>query len=376
VDLEFTDDQEGLRDSIRSFLEKECPVSVARAVVETGEPATKLWEAMVGLDWPALTIPEENGGIGLSFVEAAVLAEELGRVVAPGPLLATVTQFVPMVREVGTPEQRQHFLSQVAAGHITGTLALADHHRCWGVQDVTTTAEPADGDWVLSGTKHAILASPNTDEVAVVARVGAGFGAFVVPADQAGLTAVLSLDASRPLYDATMDGVFVSGDRALGEPGSAASKAAIIRAVEEATVAMALETLGTADALFQLALAYVKDRHQFGVPIGSFQSMKHKMADMYMALERARALCYFAVAAIEEDAGERSSAVAMAKAATDDAQKLVCRESFQSFGGIGFTWEHDNHLFIKRAQTTALLFGGSTTHTATLAEGLGVTSAV
>jgi alkylation response protein AidB-like acyl-CoA dehydrogenase len=376
VDLEFTEDQESLRDSIRTFLEKESPLSVARSVVETGEPATSLWESMVALDWPALTIPEDNGGIGLSSVEAAVLAEEVGRVVAPGPLLATVTQFVPMIREVGTREQRQHFLSQVVTGQITGTVALADHPRRWSVHEVTMVAEPADGGWTLSGTKRAILASPESDEIAVVARVGTGLGGFVVPAAEAGLTAVLSLDASRPLFDATLDNVFVSGDRSLGQPGSEATTAAVIRAVEEATVAMALETLGTADALFQLSLAYVKDRHQFGVPIGSFQAIKHKMADMYMVLERARALCYFAVAAVEEDADQRSTAVAMAKAASDDCQKLVCREAFQTFGGIGFTWEHDSHIFIKRAQTTALLFGGSTTHTATLAQGLGVTSAV
>ena len=182
MDLEFTEDQEGLRDSIRSFLEKECPMTVARSVVETGQPATALWQAMTALDWPALTVPEENGGIGLSFVEASILAEELGRAVAPGPLLATATQFVPMVREVGTSEQRQTFLGPVAAGEITGTVAVADHPRRWGLGEVTMIAEPTDGGWTLTGTKHGVLASPDTDEVAVVTRVGSGLGVFVVPA--------------------------------------------------------------------------------------------------------------------------------------------------------------------------------------------------
>ena len=141
MELEFTSEQEELRASVRSFLEKECPLELVRAVVETGEAPEKLWGSMVALDWPALAIPEENGGIGLSIVETAVVVEELGRAIAPGPLLATVTQFAPMVREVGTPEQRQRFLSQVASGAITGTVAFADHPRGWSLRDVTMTAE-------------------------------------------------------------------------------------------------------------------------------------------------------------------------------------------------------------------------------------------
>jgi alkylation response protein AidB-like acyl-CoA dehydrogenase len=372
VDLEFTSDQDELRDSVRSFLSKECPVELVRAVVETGQAPEKLWSSMVGLDWPALAIPEEYGGIGLSFVEIAVLAEELGRVVAPGPWLATVTQFASVVREVGTDEQRQRFLSQVAAGAITGTLALADHPRRWDLDGVAMVAEPTAGGWTLHGVKLGILADPDTDEVVVFARAGTGLGAFVVPGLEAGLTAVHSLDSSRPLFTATLDHVFIPADRALGQPGSEASTLGITRAVQEATLAMALETVGTAETLFQMVLAYVKDRHQFSVPIGSFQAIKHKMTDMFVALERARSLCYFAVAALDEDAPIRASAVAMAKAASDDGQRLVCQDAFQSFGGIGFTWEHDAHLFIKRAKTSGALFGGAALHSLAVADLLGV----
>jgi alkylation response protein AidB-like acyl-CoA dehydrogenase len=375
VDLEFTEDQEELRESVRSFLQKECPIEVVRAVVETGEPAEKLWSSMVSLDWPALAIPEENGGIGLSFVEIAVVAEELGRAVAPGPMLATSTQFTPVVREVGTADQRQCFLSGVANGTITGTLALADHPRRWDVAGTTTLAEPIDGGWVVHGTKHGVLAAPDTDEVAVVARTGDGLGVFVIPGADVDLVPVHSLDASRPLFTATLDGVRIDADRCLGEPGSDAVARGLQRAIEEATVALALETVGTSDALFQMVLAYVKDREQFSVPIGSFQAVKHKMADMFVSLERARALCYYAVAAIEEDADARSIAVTMAKSASDDCQRLVCQDAFQSFGGIGYTWEHDSHLFIKRAKTSAELFGGSSDHTLTLAQQLGVAAA-
>jgi alkylation response protein AidB-like acyl-CoA dehydrogenase len=374
VELEFTSEQEELRSSVRSFLDKECSLAVVRRVVETGESADELWRSMVALDWPALAVAEEYGGVGLSFVETAVLAEELGRVVAPGPLLATVTQFVPVVREVGTPEQRRRFLGEVASGAITGTLALADHARGWGLSEVTTTAERAEGGWVLQGTKLGVLAGPDTDEVAVIARVGEGVGVFVVPGGEAGLAPVRSLDASRPLCTATFDQVLVADDRALGQPGSAASAFGLTRALQEATVTLALETVGTCDVLFEMVLSYVKDRKQFSVPVGSFQAVKHKMTNMFLAIERARSLCYYAVAAVNEDTPDRATATSMAKAASDECQRAVCRDSFQSFGGIGFTWEHDSHLFLKRAETNGTLFGGSAEHLLLVAASLGVTS--
>ncbi len=375
MDLEFTSEQEELRDSIRSFLEKECPLGIVRSVVEQGVSADDLWSSMVSLDWPALAVPEENGGVGLSFVETAVMAEELGRVVAPGPLFATMTQFVPLVREVGNPEQRQRFLSAVASGKITGTMAMSDHPKGWSLHRVLMAAERSADGWVLDGTKIGILGTGATSaEICVIARADDGFGVFVVPAADASIEPVKSLDASRPLVNETFDRVLVPTDRALGEPGSEASQRGIARALQESCLALALETVGACDALFQMVLAYVKDRKQFNVPIGSFQAVKHKMTNMYLAIERARSLCYYAVAAIDEDSEDRSVAVSMAKAASDDCQRLVCRESFQSFGGIGFTWEHDSHLYIKRAQTSGMLLGGSAEHSVAVVESLGLGS--
>jgi alkylation response protein AidB-like acyl-CoA dehydrogenase len=214
------------------------------------------------------------------------------------------------------------------------------------------------------------MAGHGVDELAVVARVGDGLGVFIVPTADAGVATINSLDASRPIATASFERVIVPDDRALGEPGSAETTRAVSRALEEATAALALETVGACDALFQMVLAYVKDRKQFGVPVGSFQAMKHKMSNMFLAVERARSLCYFAVAAIEEDTPERASAVAMAKAASDDCQHLVCREALQSFGGIGFTWEHDGHFFMKRATADGALLGGASLHSLTIAAAL------
>jgi alkylation response protein AidB-like acyl-CoA dehydrogenase len=362
VDLEFTSDQDELRDSVRSFLQKECPTNLVRSVIETGEPAKELWASMVALDWPALAIPQEDGGVGLSFVETAVVAEELGRVIAPGPLLTTTSQFVPLVREVGTQDQRHAFLGKVASGQLTGCIALADHPRRWGLDNLTMEATRDGDEWVLTGTKYGVMADGTTDELVVIARAADGLGAFVVPTAQTSLTPVTALDASRPLSTVMLDHVRISSERALGEPGSEAARRGIARAIEEATVAMALETVGTSDTLFHMVLAYVKDRHQFGVPIGSFQAVKHKMTDMYVYIERARSLCYYAAGAIENDDPSRPIAVAMAKSASDDCQRQVIQDSFQSFGGIGYTWEHDAHMFIKRAKTGGTMFGGAATH--------------
>ncbi len=375
MDLEFTSEQEELRASVRTFLDKECTLAVVRGIVESGEPPTALWQSMVALDWPALAVPEEHGGIGLTFVETAVVVEELGRRVAPGPLLATVSQFAPIVREAGTPEQRQRFLADVACGACTGAIALADHPTGWSIHTVTMRAERAEGGWVLDGTKHGVMAGHGVEELAVVVRVGEGFGVFVVPSADAGLSRVNTLDASRPVATASLDRILVTDDRALGEPGSIETTRAVTRAVEEATAALALETVGACDALFQMVLAYVKDRKQFGVAVGSFQAMKHKMSNMFLAIERARSLCYYAVAAIAEDTPERAAAVAMAKAASDDCQHLVCRESLQSFGGIGFTWEHDGHFFMKRATADGALLGGAALHSLTVAAALEASTA-
>ena len=351
VELEFTTEQEELRSSVRSFLEKECPVDVVRAVVETGEAPEKLWGSMVALDWPALAVPEEYGGIGLTILETAVVVEELGRAIAPGPLLATVTQFAPVVREVGTPEQQQRFLSAVASGAITGTVALADHPRGWALDDVTMTAEPAEGGWVLTGAKFGVLAAEGTTEVVVIARAGDGMGAFVVPAAEAGLAPVHSLDASRPLSEATLDHVFVPTTVPSASPGARASTLGIARALQEATVGLALETVGTCDALFQTAAGLrqgppaVRRPHRF-LPGDQAQDEqhvpRHRAGPRPVLLRRRRH---------QRGHAEPGDGRLHGQGRRDDCQSFVGRESIQTFGGIGFTWEHDCHLFVKRAAT-------------------------
>ena len=376
MELEFTADQDELRDSIRAVIVRESPVSLARAVVEGDARPTALWATMVDLGWPALTIAEEHGGIGLGILEAAILAEELGRMIAPGPLLATISQFVPAVREVGTPEQQAHLLGHVAAGELRGSLAIAESSGSFDPADGDTTVAFDGDDAVLSGAKRFVVEGDAVDELVIVARVvdrpaDEGVRAVVVPVSSLATDPVRAFDGSRRLVHVELDGVRVTRDRVLGDPDTSAVPG-LRRALEEATVCLALEMVGTAQTIFDTTLEYAKQREQFGVPIGSFQAIKHKFADMMIALERARSLGYFAALTIAEDDPRRTSATSVAKAAAGDCQRLLAKEGIQIHGGIGYTWEHDMQLYVRRIKSGEPLFGTSAWHRARIADLLGV----
>src|SRR5262249_9386104 len=228
----------------------------------------------------------------------------------------------------------------------------------------------------LSGAKRYVVEGDAVDELVVVARVAGeagpdGVRAVVVPVSATTTATVHALDGSRRLVHVDLHGVRVGADRVLGDPGTSAAPA-LRRALEEATVAGALEMVGTAQTIFDTTLEYAKQREQFGVPIGSFQAIKHKFVDMMVALERARSLGYFAALTIAEDDPRRASATSVAKAAAGDCQRLLGKEGIQIHGGIGYTWEHDMHLLVKRMKTGEALFGTSATHRARIADLLDV----
>jgi len=376
VHLEFTAEQDELRDGVRAMLARECPISLVREVVEKGAIPDALWGQMVELGWPALTVPERAGGLGMGTVELAVVVEELGRVLAPGPFVPTITQLAPVVAEAGSPEQQERFLSGIAAGEITGTLALVETGGSVDAGYVTTTATPDGNGFVLEGAKETVVEASTADEIAVVARTPGtrgddGVGAFVVSRADVRLDPIDALDATRPLARVALDGVRIGADRALGAPGPATA-AAVRRAVEVATTALAVETVGAAQAIFDITLAYAKQREQFGAPIGSFQAIKHKFADMLVALERARATSYFAALTIAEDDDRRALATSTAKAAAGDCAALLAKEGIQIHGGIGYTWEHDMHLYVRRVKSSSLLFGNAAQHRARVADLIGL----
>jgi alkylation response protein AidB-like acyl-CoA dehydrogenase len=378
MELEFTEDQLELRDNVRDVLEGICPRSIVRAVYEghddAGAQITGLWQQMVELYWPGVAIAEDQGGLGLGYVELAIVAEELGRATAPGPFLATVTQFAPLVREAGDAGSASRFLSAVAGGGRTGTIAVAEGDR-WELDAVRTTAERTAGGWVLDGEKTSVLDGASADDVAVVARGAEGLGVFVVPASTAKATVRSGIDPTIAITDLTFTGVAVPDDGVVAAPGAAVA-AAVERALQEATVALAAGTVGACRACFEQTLQSAKDREQYGRPIGSFQALKHRLADMYLAVERATSLCYFAALTIAEEDPRRAEATALAKAAAGDCQRLLAQDGLQLHGGIGFTWEHDLHFLLKRAKSGDALLGTAATQRAHLARILGLTPGV
>jgi alkylation response protein AidB-like acyl-CoA dehydrogenase len=372
MDFELSEEQEQLRQSVEAVLARECPITLVRELVEKGAPAEPLWLRMVELGWPALTVPEEHGGIGLGFVELVLVAEELGRVIAPGPLLPTISQFAPAVREAGTTEQQHRFLGGVAECRVTGTLALTEDGTGWDPSAVRTRARRQGDRWVLDGVKRFVAEASQVEEIVVAARTEEGeLALFVVPGERVGIDRQPVLDATREHATVHLEDVTVEADRLLGDPGSAAERA-LRRAVQEATIAAALETVGTCQSIFDLTLDYAKVRDQFGVPIGSFQALKHKLADMLIALERARATGYFAAMTVAEDDPRRAMAASMAKATAGDCQRIVVADGLQIHGGIGYTWEHDLHLYLKRAKAGDGVFGTAVAHRARTADLLGL----
>jgi alkylation response protein AidB-like acyl-CoA dehydrogenase len=303
-------------------------------------------------------VPEDAGGIGLGPVEATILAEELGRSVAPGPLLTTVTQCVPVLRRAAPGDARARWLDAIATGAARGTLAAA--------------SEPGDlrvrregGGALVAGTARFVLCGTDVDVIVALGRDRDGDVAAIVPSREVEARAVPTLDATRALTDLHFDDVRVDGADVLELDPDAATAA-----LAEATVGLAAEMVGTAQTIFDVTLEYAKQREQFGVPIGSFQAVKHKFADLAIALERARSTTYFAALTLAEDDPRGPVAASVAKVAAGDCQRMVAKEGIQLHGGIGYTWEHDLHLAVKRVKTGEALLGTSASHRERIAAAL------
>ena len=361
MDFELDEDQLALQGAAAEILAKECPPSLLRQVIDDGSPAADdLWKTLVSLDWPGLAIDADAGGSGATAVELGIVLEQLGYVADPTPFMATTTQFLPVVEASTDAAQRRRFLTAVAGG-ATATLALADPAGRWDPSSPPVRAERAGDGWQLHGTASFVIDGDRAEEIAVLAATDRGPITVVVPGTDVSANRQTAFDPTLQVTSIDFDGVMVPEDRvlALDDPETTWH-----RAMEMAVTGLSLVTVGACQRAFDMTLAYSKERHQFGVPIGSFQAIKHKAVDMYVRIERARALGYFAALCIAEGDDRRPLAAAMAKAAAGDAQNMVVRETIQIFGGIGFTWENDLHLYLRRAKAAEVLFGGAAHHRA------------
>lgn len=353
MDPELDDLQLELQRVARDLVSKECPPALVRSVTEGRADGDELWQTLVGLEWPGLTVPVEHGGSGASAIELVILLEELGYGADPTPFFATAAQYVPLVREC-FGDRGGDLLAAVCAG---GTGAVVDAAGA-------VTAEPDGDGWRLSGSARTVVDGDRADALAVVAATPDGVGVFCIPADSATATRTTAFDGGLHVADVRLDGVAVAADRAATGPDVAARAE---RARQEAVTGLAAVIVGASQRCFDLALEHLKSRKQFGVPIGSFQALKHMAVDVYVALQRARALTHFAAMTIAEDDPRRAVAASMAKAAAGDAQRIAARHGIQFFGGIGFTWENDLHLYVRKAKAGGLLLGTAAHHRAVVA---------
>ncbi|WP_327248698.1 acyl-CoA dehydrogenase family protein [Streptomyces sp. NBC_01320] len=359
--MRLTEEQEELRSAVRSLLARY-------------EGATA-WRPLTGqIGVAGLAVPEEYGGAGCGAAEVHVVMEELGRELSPVPFLGSAVLAVQALLASGDAAACTRLLPRLAEGHAVGTLAWAEQGS-WDPAAIRAGAVAVPGDggiWRITGTKEHVLDGTEADVLLVAARTAAGVSLFEVAVDGAGVRreAVVTMDLTRPQARVVLDG---AEGRLIGTDGE--GDRVLRHVLDLACAALAAEQVGAAERCLELTVAYAKDRVQFGRPIGSFQAVKHRLADAYVLVESARSAALGAAFAAVEGSSELSRSAAVAKSACSEAFSAVAGEMIQLHGGIGITWEHTAHRYFKRAHGSGRLFGPPSWHRGRLATGLGLTAA-
>jgi alkylation response protein AidB-like acyl-CoA dehydrogenase len=370
MQLVFDAEQEELRRSVRRFCDNEMTTETVRELMATRDahdPAR--WKRMAEqLGLQGLVVPEEHGGSGATFVELAVVQEEFGRAVFPGPFLSTLFATCAVL-DSGDDEAAKDLLPGIAEGTTIATVAVTEPDGRWDLAATTTTARAGAQGFSLTGTKAYVPDGALADLLLVAARTDAGLSLFAVDPSGAGVTRTAhpTLDQTRPMATVELDG---AAGRLVGTDGGAT--ASLARTLDKVAVLVALEQVGGAQRALDMAVEYAKQRQQFGRFIGSFQAIKHKAANVMLRVESARAAAYYGAWAVAADSAEVPAVASLAKAYCSDAYFFAAAENIQIHGGIGFTWEHDAHLHLKRAEASRLWLGDPTHHRARLADAIGV----
>lgn len=356
MNFDFSDDQKLLRDQARKFLNEKCPSKAVRAVLEgTHGYDAALWKGIAEMGWLGTAIPEVYGGLGLGHLELCVVAEELGRVLAPVPVSSTLYLFAEALLAAGSEEQKKRLLPKTAEGALIGTFARAEGPGAVTPKSVRTSFRNGK----LSGRKIAVVDGMDANYAIVLARISdeageRGLGLALVDLSAAGIArkAQDSIDPSRKHAEIAFDN---APAEALGKPGEGWTLTA--RVLDRAAIMMAFEQVGAADVCLAQAKEYAMNRYAFGRPIASYQAIKHKLADMYVNNEIARSNAYFGAWALSSGAPELPLAAAAARVSATQAFDYAAKENIQTHGGVGFTWEFDCHLFYKRSRELALSLG-------------------
>jgi len=379
MEFSFSESQDELRRAARRFLEVASSEERVRAAMETEQGYdSNVWEQLSEeLGWTALTIPEEYGGLGMTYLDLYPLMEEMGRALLCSPFFSTICLGANALLLGGSDDQKQRYLPGIAAGETTATLAHTERSNPMSADGIEATYSANETGYILRGEKRFVLDGHTADLLIVSARSEGSKGAegvslFLVPGDADGVkrTWLPTMDQTRRLASVELNDVAVQGDALLGEEGGGWDLCE--QALDLARIALAAEQVGAAEMCLEMSVEYAKVRQQFGRPIGSFQAIKHKCADMLMLIESARSAAFYASAlAAQADAnlGEASSS---AKAFCSDTFFHCAAEAIQIHGGIGFTWEHPAHMYFKRAKATEVLLGDPSFHRERVAERMGL----
>ncbi len=371
MNFAFSEEQEELRRSVRRFMEDRSPMTEVRRLMETTEGFDRgVWSQMADqLGLQSLVVPEAYGGAGFSFVELAIVLEEAGAALFGAPLFSTVALAATALMASDDEPAKADLLPGIASGDTIATVALTEESGRWDLDGVSLRATPSGGGWVLDGHKMFVLDGHTADLLLVAARSDAGVGLFAVDAGAPGLvrTPLATMDQTRKQARLELSG---TPARLVGEDGGAGP--VLARMLDLAAVALAAEQVGGAQRCLDMSVQYAKERIQFGRPIGSFQAIKHKCADMLMQVESAKSAAYYAAWAAAEGSDELPVVASLAKSYCSEAYFHAAAENIQIHGGIGFTWEHDAHLYFKRAKSSELLFGDPAYHRELLAQRIGI----
>jgi alkylation response protein AidB-like acyl-CoA dehydrogenase len=370
VSYAASDELDLIRSIARQFLTDRLDLEVVRDLMMSEDGFERgLWKEIAGLGWTGLIIDEEHGGAGLGFVELSVILEEIGRVVTPGPFFASSVLATAAIQQSATEEQKADLLPALASGETIASLGLFEEPRGWDLSHVECAARRDSDSWVIDGMKRHVLDGHLADQIVVAARTDGGVGLFVVDAAVSGLTVRQTpvLDPTRRQAEVALDSVRVDDAALLGD---ARADAAIVRTLALGTVALAAEQVGGAQRCLEMSVEHAKTRYQFGRAIGSYQAIKHRCAQMLLKVEHAKSAAYHA-ARVTEDPEELGIAAPLAGSVCSEAYLWAAGETIQIHGGIGFTWEHDAHLHLKRARSSALLLGDPRHHRGLLGDALG-----
>jgi alkylation response protein AidB-like acyl-CoA dehydrogenase len=366
-DFAFNEEQDALRATVRRFCEERSPSSEVRRLMDTTEGFDPdVWKQLANeLGLTGIHISEDEGGQGYTFVELGIVLEEMGRSLLCAPFFSSICLGANAIANAGTDEQRKALLPAIASGDVRATLAFTEPSGDWTEDGITLEVQ----DGKLTGTKTYVIDGGTADLIIVAARENGGISFFAVPAETPGLTRTPldTLDMTRKQAELTFQNVDAPR---LGKPGGCGE--ALRTTLEQAAVCLASESVGGSEKTMDMAVQYAKDRYQFGRPIGSFQAIKHKCADMLLRLESAKSAAYYAAWAATEDNEELTVAASMAKAYCTESYFANSRENIQIHGGIGFTYEHDCHLYYRRAKSSELWGGDPTYHRELIATKLGI----